>query len=116
MAFPGISTVQYSSRPRSMSRQTEGEFEILRNNHLNGRAKSVFLAIPEEVVEQGFEIVISEMERALANDSTAARMRAITELKSLRLRPNQSVSEICVMLENLARKANSDSTISDRSL
>ncbi|VDL86821.1 unnamed protein product [Nippostrongylus brasiliensis] len=90
--------------------------EILGDDHLEERAKNVFLAIPEEVVHLGFEAVVREMERALASDSTAARMRAMTELKNLKLRPNQTIAEFCVALEKLARKANPESNIADRSL
>uniref|UniRef100_A0A7I5E602 RNA-directed DNA polymerase n=1 Tax=Haemonchus contortus TaxID=6289 RepID=A0A7I5E602_HAECO len=43
-------------------------------------------------------------------------MRALNELRSLKLRPNQSISEFCVVLEKLARKANPNCAITERSL
>ncbi|KAK6037463.1 hypothetical protein COOONC_25032, partial [Cooperia oncophora] len=67
-------------------------------------------------MEEGFEAVVREMERLLCSDSTAARMRALNELRSLKLRSNQSISEFCVVLEKLAHKANPDCTIAERSL
>ncbi|VDP16438.1 unnamed protein product [Heligmosomoides polygyrus] len=65
---------KFRSKYSPLGRTDAALTEILRENHLDGRARSVFLAIPEEVVEQVFEAVISEMERVLANDPTAARM------------------------------------------
>ncbi|KAK6039184.1 hypothetical protein COOONC_23311 [Cooperia oncophora] len=56
------------------------------------------------------------MSRLLAQDSTAGRLRAITELRSLRMRPNQEVADFCVAMERLGQQANPDSTIEDRSL
>ncbi|VDL71215.1 unnamed protein product [Nippostrongylus brasiliensis] len=88
--------------------------EILGDDHLEERAKNVFLAVPEEVVHLGFEAVVREMERAQASDSTAARMRARVE--KFKTGPNQTITEFCVVLEKLARKANPESNIADRSL
>lgn len=53
--------------------------DILVDDHLAGRAKSIFLAIPRMVKEQGFEATINEMGRLLACDSTASRLRAVKE-------------------------------------
>ncbi|KAK6027468.1 hypothetical protein OSTOST_06499 [Ostertagia ostertagi] len=52
--------------------------EILIDDHLEGRAKSVVLALPMSVREQGLEVVVEEMRRMLTNDSTAGRLRALT--------------------------------------
>ncbi|KAK6016736.1 zinc knuckle, partial [Ostertagia ostertagi] len=90
--------------------------EILEDDHLGEKAKNVFLAIPQEKLEEGFEAVVRELERLLSSDSTAARMRALNELRSLKLRPNQSISEFCVILEKLAREANPESSLRERSL
>ncbi|KAK6021093.1 zinc knuckle, partial [Ostertagia ostertagi] len=90
--------------------------EILGDDHLGEKAKNVFLAIPQEKLEEGFEAVVKELERLLSSDSTAARMRALNELRNLKLRPNQSISEFCVVLEKLARKANPNSSVTERSL
>ncbi|EYC16536.1 hypothetical protein Y032_0033g2708 [Ancylostoma ceylanicum] len=43
-------------------------------------------------------------------------MRAIAELRELKIRPNQDVADFCVALEKLGRKANPDGSIQDRSL
>lgn len=58
--------------------------DILGDDHLEGRAKSIFLALPSDVNEQGFGAVVEEMRRLLANDSMAGRLRAFTELRNLR--------------------------------
>ncbi|KAL6742731.1 hypothetical protein Aduo_015851 [Ancylostoma duodenale] len=90
--------------------------EILGDEHLEGRAKNVFLSIPEEVRGQGFRAVVDELRRLLANDSMAGRLRALTELRNLRRRPGQTVSEFCVVLEKLGRQANPHCSVGDRSL
>ncbi|EYB97083.1 hypothetical protein Y032_0143g2375 [Ancylostoma ceylanicum] len=90
--------------------------EILGDDHLGGRAKSVFLSLPVEVKRRGFDEVVRELGKLLAEDSVAARMRAIAELRELKIRPNQDVAEFCVALEKLGRKANPDGRIQDRSL
>ncbi|KAK6010205.1 hypothetical protein OSTOST_24780, partial [Ostertagia ostertagi] len=44
-------------------------------------------------------------------------MRALNELRNLKLRPNQSISsKFCVVLEKLAREANPNSSVTERSL
>ncbi|KAK6016205.1 zinc knuckle, partial [Ostertagia ostertagi] len=75
--------------------------EILGDDHLGGRAKSVFAALPRTTKEQGLDVVIGEMARLLSHESTAGRMRALTELRNLRMRPGQEVAEFCIVLENL---------------
>ncbi|KAK6017749.1 zinc knuckle [Ostertagia ostertagi] len=90
--------------------------EILGDDHLGGRAKSVFSALPRTTKEQGLDVVIREMARLLSHESTAGRMRALTELRNLRMRPGQEVAEFCIVLENLGRRANPDCTIEERSL
>ncbi|KAK6062248.1 zinc knuckle [Cooperia oncophora] len=90
--------------------------EILSDDHLAGRAKNVFASLPRAVRECGFEAVTQEMARLMAYDSTAGRMRALTELKNLRMRPAQEVSEFCVVLERLGKQANPECTLEDRSM
>uniref|UniRef100_A0A7I5E5B3 RNA-directed DNA polymerase n=1 Tax=Haemonchus contortus TaxID=6289 RepID=A0A7I5E5B3_HAECO len=90
--------------------------EMLSDNHLGGRAKSTMRALPASVVNKGFEEVVKNLGRLLSNDCVAWRMRALTELRTLRMRPGQSVAEFCVVLEDLGRKANPDSTEEARSL
>ncbi|XGW04174.1 hypothetical protein V3C99_015375, partial [Haemonchus contortus] len=90
--------------------------EILDDDHLAGRAKSIFAALPRITREQGLDAVTREMARLLSYDSTARRMRALTELRSLKLRPHQEVAEFCAVLEKLGRQANPECTIEDRSL
>uniref|UniRef100_A0A7I5EEG0 Uncharacterized protein n=1 Tax=Haemonchus contortus TaxID=6289 RepID=A0A7I5EEG0_HAECO len=90
--------------------------DILGDDHLDGRAKSVFLSLPSEVKRQGFDAVVEELRKLLANDSTAGRLRALTELRNLRRRAGQSVSEFCVVLEKLGRQANPSCRLSDRSM
>ncbi|KAK6031205.1 zinc knuckle [Ostertagia ostertagi] len=74
------------------------------------------MALPGAVKEQGFEAITNKMARLLACDSTAGRMRALTELKHLGLRPNQEVAEFCVVLEKLGRQAHPEGSFEDRSL
>ncbi|KAK6016934.1 zinc knuckle [Ostertagia ostertagi] len=90
--------------------------DILADDHLGGRAKNVFMSLPRVIREQGFEAVTSEMAKLLACDSTASRMRALTELRNLRIRPGQDVAEFCVVLEKLGRQANPESSLEDRSM
>ncbi|VDL74304.1 unnamed protein product [Nippostrongylus brasiliensis] len=90
--------------------------DILGDDHLEGRAKSVFHALPKGIIDQGFDRIVGELRRLLASDSTAGRFRALAELRSLRRRSGQSVSEFCVMLEKLGRQANPDCTLRDRSM
>ncbi|KAK6024963.1 zinc knuckle [Ostertagia ostertagi] len=90
--------------------------EILGDDHLGGRAKSVFLSLPMEVRNRGFEAVVEELGKLLADDCVAGRMRAIAELRELRIRPQQEVADFCVALEKLGRKANPRGSIEDNSL
>ncbi|EYC41411.1 hypothetical protein Y032_0569g65 [Ancylostoma ceylanicum] len=90
--------------------------EILGDDHLGGRAKSVFLSLPVEVKNRGFDEVIKEMGKLLSEDSVAGRIRAIAELRDMKMRPNQDVADFCVALEKLGRKANPEGSIEDRSL
>ncbi|EYB81229.1 hypothetical protein Y032_0389g528 [Ancylostoma ceylanicum] len=90
--------------------------EILGDDHLGGRAKSVFLSRPAEVKDRGFDVVVNEMSRLLSEDSVAGRIRAIAELRNMKMRPNQDVADFCVALEKLGRKANPEGSIEDRSL
>ncbi|KAK6009981.1 zinc knuckle [Ostertagia ostertagi] len=74
------------------------------------------MALPRSVKEQGFSVVVDEMARLLAQDSTAGRLRALTELRNLKMRPNQDVAEFCVVLERLGQQANPGAAIEERSL
>ncbi|KAL6724073.1 hypothetical protein Aduo_019006 [Ancylostoma duodenale] len=107
---------RFGRRYNKVIRDERVLIDILGDDHLEGRAKSIFLALPREVKEQGFEAVVEELRRLLANDSMAGRLRALTELRKLRRRPGQSVSEFCVVLEKLGRQANLQCTVGDRSL
>nr|CDJ81915.1 Zinc finger domain containing protein [Haemonchus contortus] len=90
--------------------------DIMVDDHLEGRAKTVFLSLPSSVREQGFDAVVRELRKLLANDSTAGRLRALTELRSLKRRWGQSVADFCVVLEKLGRQANPACSIKERSL
>ncbi|XGW33950.1 hypothetical protein V3C99_018020 [Haemonchus contortus] len=90
--------------------------EISGDDHLAGRVKSIFAALPRITKEQGLDAVTREMTRLLSYDSTAGRMRALTELRNLELRPHQEVAEFWAVLEKLGRQANPECTIEDRSL
>ncbi|KAK5965829.1 Zinc knuckle, partial [Trichostrongylus colubriformis] len=90
--------------------------EILADDHLAGRAKNIFASLPRMIKEQGFDAVVNEMAKLLAHDSTAGRLRALTELKNLRIRPNQDVAEFCVVLERLGGQAYPEGSLEDRSL
>ncbi|KAK6019603.1 zinc knuckle, partial [Ostertagia ostertagi] len=84
--------------------------EIFGDDHLGGRAKSVFTALPQRTKERGLDFVIGELARLLSQESTAGRLRALTELRNLKMRPGQEA------LENLGKQANPDCTIEERSL
>ncbi|VDL83320.1 unnamed protein product [Nippostrongylus brasiliensis] len=90
--------------------------DILGDDHLGGRARNIFASLPRATKEQGFHAVTTEMARLLACDSTVKRMRALTELKNLKLRPSQDLAAFCVELERLGREANPQSCLEDRSL
>ncbi|KAK6027860.1 hypothetical protein OSTOST_06102 [Ostertagia ostertagi] len=90
--------------------------DIMVDDHLEGRAKSVLLALPNSVRERGFEAVVEEVRKMLTQDSTAGRLRALAELRCLRRRPGQSVADFCSVLEHLGRQANPSCSIKDRSL
>uniref|UniRef100_A0A7I5EEJ0 SAM domain-containing protein n=1 Tax=Haemonchus contortus TaxID=6289 RepID=A0A7I5EEJ0_HAECO len=90
--------------------------DIMVDAHLEGGAKTVFLSLPSSVREQGFDAVVRELRKLLANDSTAGRLRALTELRSLERRWDQTVTDFCVVLEKLGRQANSACSMKDKSL
>ncbi|EYB99000.1 hypothetical protein Y032_0126g1347 [Ancylostoma ceylanicum] len=90
--------------------------EILADDHLKGRAKTMYLSIPQHIKDDGFESVVSQLASMLACDSTAARIKALTALRNLRLRPGQEIADFCVALEKLGRKANPQCTIEERSM
>ncbi|KIH63518.1 hypothetical protein ANCDUO_06175 [Ancylostoma duodenale] len=79
--------------------------DIFGDDHLGGRARSIFLAMPEYIKGQGFEAVVRELGNLVAGDSTAARMRALMELRNVRKRPGQSIVDFRVALEKLAKKS-----------
>ncbi|VDL70757.1 unnamed protein product [Nippostrongylus brasiliensis] len=90
--------------------------EVLGDDHLQDRAKSIFKTMPSTIKTQGFEAVVRELGKLLANDSTAGRIRALTELRNLKMRPNQEVCDFCITLEKLAMQANPGSHSSERSM
>ncbi|EYC41356.1 hypothetical protein Y032_0572g141 [Ancylostoma ceylanicum] len=90
--------------------------EILGDDHLTGRAKSIYLTLPSGVKERGFEAVIEEMNKLLAKDSTAARIRALAEMKKLKIRSDQSVADFCLVIEKLGSIANPQSNPEERSI
>ncbi|EYC11418.1 hypothetical protein Y032_0050g1903 [Ancylostoma ceylanicum] len=90
--------------------------EILADDHLKGRAKAMFLSIPQYIKDQGFEAVVAELASLLACDSSAARIKALAALRNLKLRPGQEIADFCVVLENLGRKANPQCSIEERSM
>ena len=73
-------------------REEKTLIEILGDDYLGERAKNIFLTLPEEVKASGFEAVVRELGRLLASDSVAARMRALTELRKLCMRPGQDMT------------------------
>ncbi|EYC23518.1 hypothetical protein Y032_0015g2696 [Ancylostoma ceylanicum] len=56
------------------------------------------------------------MNKLLAKDSTAARIRALAELKSLKIRKYQSVADFCLAIEKVGSKASPQSNPEERSL
>uniref|UniRef100_W6NWP3 Uncharacterized protein n=1 Tax=Haemonchus contortus TaxID=6289 RepID=W6NWP3_HAECO len=98
--FRGAKNESFTQFVRKFKRKYQGVItceatlvDILADDHLAGRAKNVFLSLPGRVKEQGLDAVVAEMTKLLACDSTASRLRALTELKHLRMRPNQDVAE-----------------------
>ncbi|KAK6041588.1 zinc knuckle [Cooperia oncophora] len=94
----------------------ENLLEILSDDHLGGRAKNMYKALPRLVKEQGFGAVVREMSRLLSQESTAGRLRALTELRALKIRPNQDVADFCVAIESLGQQAYPEGNPEDRSL
>ncbi|KAK6016393.1 zinc knuckle [Ostertagia ostertagi] len=107
---------RFSRKYRTVIFDDKTLLDIMVDDHLEGRAKSVFLSLPTSVREQGFDAVVRELRKLLANDSTAGRLRALTELRCLKRRWGQSVSDFCVVLEKLGRQANPACSIRERSL
>ncbi|XGW19064.1 hypothetical protein V3C99_003128 [Haemonchus contortus] len=121
--FRGAKNESFTQFVRKFKRKYQGVItceatlvDILADDHLAGRAKNVFLSLPGRVKEQGLDAVVAEMTKLLACDSTASRLRALTELKHLRMRPNKDVAEFCVVLEDLSRQANPQGALEERSL
>ncbi|KAK6044692.1 zinc knuckle, partial [Cooperia oncophora] len=121
--YRGARNENFNEFVRRFKRKYEGVvnceatlLDILSDDHLGGRAKSVYKALPRLVKDQGFERVIREMSRLLAQESTAGRLRALTELRELKIRPNQDVADFCVVLENLGQQAFPEGNAEDRSL
>ncbi|KHJ95433.1 zinc knuckle [Oesophagostomum dentatum] len=111
-----VATGQDAKKYGDIITDEDSLIEILGDDHLGGRAKNIFLSLPDYIKRQGFEAVVRELGNLVAGDSTAARMEALTELRNLHIKQGQSVSEFCLVLENLGRKANPDETIEDRSM
>ncbi|CAJ0593227.1 unnamed protein product [Cylicocyclus nassatus] len=64
--------------PSEPDPRTEDDYtliDILGDGHLDDRAKSIFLSLPQEVKSAGFERVVEELRRILANDSMAGDLR-----------------------------------------
>ncbi|KHJ84981.1 hypothetical protein OESDEN_15299 [Oesophagostomum dentatum] len=72
--------------------------EILGDDHLSGRAENIFLTLPGAVKANGFEAMVYELGRLLANDSVAARMKGFIQLRSLRMQPRQDIKR--TLLQN----------------
>ncbi|KAK6012772.1 hypothetical protein OSTOST_22050 [Ostertagia ostertagi] len=85
--------------------------DIMVDDHLwKGRAKSLLpWHMPSHVS------CVEELRRVLT-DSTAGRLRALTELRCLKRRIGQSVADFCGVLEDLGRQAYPSCSIKDRSL
>ncbi|KAK6025353.1 zinc knuckle [Ostertagia ostertagi] len=63
--------------------------EILEDDHLGEKAKNVFLAIPQEKLEEGFEAVVRELERLLSSDSRAVAYKSQRDSERLRSNPEE---------------------------
>ncbi|KAK6025738.1 zinc knuckle [Ostertagia ostertagi] len=90
--------------------------DILGDDHLGGRAKSVVHCPASEDKGTGSGFCHQRDGQASVAESTAGRLRALTELRSLKMGPDQEVAEFCILLEKLGKQANPDCTIEDRSL
>ncbi|EYC35032.1 hypothetical protein Y032_1180g3735 [Ancylostoma ceylanicum] len=72
---------------------------------LRKRALVTFETLPIHVKEGRFEEVVEAMTASLQEDGNAARIKAMTQLRNLSMRADQTVGEFCVVLEKLANRA-----------
>ncbi|KAK6026636.1 hypothetical protein OSTOST_07384 [Ostertagia ostertagi] len=94
----------------ALQRQWRSKEELMRAENTLGQ--------PSAVGQRNGVWILSleKMARLLSQKSTAGRLRALTELRSLKMGPDQEVAEFCILLEKLGKQANPDCTIEDRSL
>ncbi|KHJ94200.1 hypothetical protein OESDEN_05874 [Oesophagostomum dentatum] len=90
--------------------------EILADGHLGGHAKNLFRTLSPEIRSMGFETVVRELGKLLSGDTVASRMKAMGELRNLKIRQGQDIAEFCIVLERLGKRANPDSTFEEKPL
>ncbi|KAK6030231.1 zinc knuckle, partial [Ostertagia ostertagi] len=63
-----------------------------------------------------FKLLLTSSATCLRTSQQRLGIRALTDLRNLKIRPGQSIVDFCVVLESLGKKANPESTIEDRSM
>ncbi|VDO05613.1 unnamed protein product, partial [Haemonchus placei] len=71
-------------------------------------ALTIFETLPKEVREGTFDGVVKAMKDRLRVDGNSQRVKALADLRTLAIRPGQTVSEFCFVIEHLANKAYPD--------
>ncbi|XGW19137.1 hypothetical protein V3C99_003171, partial [Haemonchus contortus] len=80
----------------------------LLNSFLRKNALTVFETLPAEIREGSFDGVIEAMKRRMAIHGNSEKIKALSDLRKLTLREDQSVAEFCWVLERIASKAYPD--------
>ncbi|KIH69155.1 zinc knuckle [Ancylostoma duodenale] len=80
----------------------------LLQSFLRKNALTVFETLPQQVRESTFDEVVEAMKKRLRVDSNSERVKALSELRRLSIREDQSVSDFCFALEKVAHKAYPD--------
>ncbi|KIH55426.1 hypothetical protein ANCDUO_14418 [Ancylostoma duodenale] len=71
-------------------------------------ALTIFETLPKSVRGSSLDAVIEAMKARLQVDSNFSRVKAISELRSLKIRDGQTVSEFRLVLEGIANRAYPD--------
>ncbi|KAK6041590.1 hypothetical protein COOONC_20906 [Cooperia oncophora] len=115
--FRGSKNENFNEFVRRFKRKYEGVvkcedtlLEILSDDHLGGRAKNMY----KGAAQAGKRARIWGSRKR--DESTAGRLRALTELRALKIRPNQDVADFCVAIESLGQQAYPEGNPEDRAL
>ncbi|EYC04433.1 hypothetical protein Y032_0088g2201 [Ancylostoma ceylanicum] len=79
-------------------------------------ALTIFETLPRRVKEGSFDELIRAMKERLDEEGNVACVKALTSLRTLTMRDNQTVSDFCYVLEEIASQAYPDETMGRVSL